>query len=305
MTQSDQYLSLAVVTVTYKGGASSPKWAEALAVATHRRPRNLRFVSVIAVDNASSDGTAERLRRYAPWVEVLAQERNQGFAYACNIGIRHARNADLIILLNPDVTVDPDFFVVLGALQWEPDVAAIGPQVIGADGRVEQSARRFPGLSTGLFGRTALLSRILPQSAGAHRQLLARPEEGPTDVDWVSGACLIAPRDLFERVGLLDEDFFMYWEDADWCRRAANLGLRVQYQPSLVVRHAQGSSSSGRPFMTTIAFHRSAFRYFRRHSAPSRCLTVGAGAALAVRCAVKLGAVAVRRTIACIGRPLL
>ena len=148
------------------------------------------------------------------------------------------------------------------------DVAAVGPLVVGADGEVEQSARRFPTMRTGLFGRTSLAARVLPEAA--RDQLLARPEQGPTDVDWVSGACLVIDGGALAHVGPLDEGYFMYWEDADWCRRAAGLGLRIQYRPELVVHHAQGSSSSARPFMTTIAFHRSAFRYYARHVARSR-----------------------------------
>jgi len=278
--------SVAIVTVTYNGGDTPLAWADAI--------QRAGPTMAIAVDNASPEGTAGRLAAYAPWVRVIAQSRNRGFAAGCNIGIAAAGEAELIVLLNPDITVAPPFLATLETLDWPDDVAAIGPCVLGADGSVEQSARRFPRLSTGLWGRTTLLTRLFP-AAARRRQLLAEPTRGRRDVDWISGACMVIPRRVLERVGPLDERYFMYWEDADWCTRAHAAGLRVVYDPALQVRHTPGSSAASRPIATTIAFHRSAYRYYATHVASRRVACALAALVLALRCTLKLGAALIAR----------
>lgn len=290
-------LRVGVVTVTYRGGDKPLGWAAALREAAEAAGDAVALQAV-AVDNASGDGTAARLVAAEPWLDVVELESNLGFAAGCNAGVARLDAPDVIALVNPDVRVDRDFLRTLATLDWAPDLAARGPRVIDAHGKVEQSARGFPQASTALFGRTSLLARLVPASSAARRELRADPDRGTATVDWVSGACLIAPLRMFERVGELDEDYFMYWEDADWCRRAHDLGLRAEYEPSLTVNHHQGSSSSSRRVVTIIAFHRSALRYWRLHVASSP-LSIGlAASALAARCALKLlvaGAQATRR----------
>ena len=251
-------------------------------------------VRAAVVDNASGDGTAARVRAAAPWADAVALAHNGGFAAGINVALGRLGGCDVLVLLNPDVEVAEDFFTRLDALDWPRDLAARGPLVIDADGRTEQSARGFPGARTALLGRSSLLARLRPGSALLRRDLLADASGGRRRVDWVSGACLIAPAARLAEVGPLDEGYFMYWEDADWCRRAHVLGLGVLYEPALVVRHAQGSSSRERPVAATIAFHRSALRYWRKHVARSRLSVAAAAVALAARCLVKLIAVGLR-----------
>ncbi len=281
-------LRVAAITVTYRGGDSSRAWAAALSESLSHVRSGAVELTVIAVDNASGDGTAAALRKVAPWVEVLDMPRNAGFAAGCNAGIRHAGNVDLIALINPDVRVHESFLASLATFDWPAEVAARGPLVLTPDGSIEQSARGFPRLATAIFGRTSLLARLLPGIAVVRHGLRARPAAGPLDVDWVSGACIVMPRDRFERVGPLDEGYFMYWEDADWCRRAHEAGLRIVYDPRIVVTHHQGSSSRSRPIATTVAFHRSALRYWRIHAARSSVSVVAAAVLLTVRCSLKL-----------------
>lgn len=289
-------LSVAVATVTYRGGDASLRWADAIAAAWQEVPAERRGeLRAIAVDNASGDGTARRLREYADWVDVLELPRNAGFAAGCNHALRAAVDAELVVLLNPDVAVAPDFFLELAALAWPAGVAAVGPLVIGKGGEVEQSARGFPRAATAAFGRTALFSRLFPRSRLARRELLAAADGGCRDVDWVSGACMVIPRAALSAVGPFDEGYFMYWEDADWCRRARDAGFSVRYCPQLAVSHHQGSSSASRPFATTVAFHRSAYRYYRVHVARNQLTGLAAGAGLSARCALKLVATAGRR----------
>lgn len=281
-------LDIAVVTVTYNGGERILDWARALQSAWSELPTEHQGrLRTLAIDNASLDDTATYLRSRAPWVEVISLPTNRGFAAGCNIGFRAARGSKLFMLLNPDVIVAPHFFCVLAQQQWPSDLAALGPSVRTPAGDIEQSARAFPRMSTGLWGRTALLTRLFPQVA-ARRELQADPRLGRHDVDWVSGACVIIQADALERVGMLDEGYFMYWEDADWCKRARGDGFRIAFEPALEAVHYQGTSSASRPMASTLAFHRSAYRYYRIHVARSSSARACAAAVLTVRCAVKV-----------------
>jgi N-acetylglucosaminyl-diphospho-decaprenol L-rhamnosyltransferase len=284
---------IGVVTVTFRGGDTVVRALGALARAREALDSDSELVAVI-VDNASRDGTIDRVREHAPWADSIALPQNVGFAAACNVGIGRSRDVDLIVLLNPDVEVRADFFERLATLDWPREVAARGPAILDERGTLEQSARGFPRAQTALLGRTSLLARIRPTSRLLQRDLLADPDLGARAVDWVSGACLIAPAKTFRSVGLLDEGYFMYWEDADWCRRAHAKGYSVIYEPALVVTHRQGSSSRYRAVATTISFHRSALRYWRINVARSPASTAVAATALAIRCALKLTALAMR-----------
>ena len=249
-------------------------------------PADAVRLHVVAVDNASGDGTAERLATAAPWVDVVALDTNRGFAAGCNTALERLEDENVVMLLNPDVEVAPNFLAELQALSWPDDLGAIGPVLIGRDDTVEQSARGFPRWTSDLMW-TPLPPRLILGKSGVQRELRAEPSRGPQDVDWIAGACMVIPRTTFDRVGSLDPKYFMYWEDADWCRRARAAGLRIQYQPRLVVRHQQGTSSRARPIRTVVAFHRSAFLYWQDESRSLRASML-VGLALATRCVMKL-----------------
>jgi N-acetylglucosaminyl-diphospho-decaprenol L-rhamnosyltransferase len=279
---------IAVVTVTYNVEARILDWARALHLAWSKLPEGHDGrLRTVAIDNASLDGTVTHLQDEAPWVEVISSPTNRGFAAGCNIGLRAAHGSELFVLLNPDVIVAPDFFLVLAQQQWTDDLAAIGPSIRTPAGDIEQSARAFPRASTGLWGRTTILTKLFPRLA-SKRELLADPMLGRHDVDWVSGACLIISAAALDRVGEMDEGYFMYWEDADWCKRARDNGLYISFEPALEVIHYQGTSSATKPVATILAFHRSAYRYYRIHVAHSSSARACAAAVLTVRCAVKI-----------------
>jgi N-acetylglucosaminyl-diphospho-decaprenol L-rhamnosyltransferase len=289
--------SIGVATVTFRGGEQLALALDALALARDGLDAGTRL-DVVIVDNASRDGTADLVREHAPWAELVELPRNVGFAAGSNVGIERLRDAELIVLLNPDVAVRADFLARLSSVDWPPDVAARGPTVLDREGRLEQSARGFPRARTGLLGRSSRLARARPDSRLLRRDLLADPAAGAQPVDWVSGACLIVPAERFRSVGMLDEGYFMYWEDADWCFRARAAGFSVLYDPALVVIHRQGSSSRHRAAATTVWFHRSALRYWRLHVARSRLSTAAVAAALAIRCSLKLIALLAGRVTA-------
>jgi len=256
-----------VIGVTYRASGAVLAWISSLQFAWQARgPAGEDRLVVVAVDNDSPDETADVLRARAPFVTLLSQPANVGFAAGCNVGLLTAEPEEIVVVMNPDVRVASNFFDVLAGLDWPSDLAVRGPRVLARDGAVEQSARAFPTIATGLFGRTSFVARIFPNSAPVRRQLLADVDSGPVDVDWISGACMIAPSERWGAVGPFDETYFMYWEDADWCRRAHDRGLRISYEPSLRVHHSQGASSSYRPLATIVFFHRSAWRYHRTHA---------------------------------------
>lgn len=285
-----------VVTVAYRGGNAVNAWALALEAALDHpdAPRT----RVIVVDNASGDDTVDRLRVFAPWATLIENSTNAGFAAGVNQGLREiGPDVARIIVLNPDVIVPADFLAEVDRLTVPDDIAAVGPLVRATDGSVEQSARGFPGVKTALFGRTALLGRLFPNSRMARRELRARPGRDPRAVDWVSGACMIIPRTALDLVGGFDTRYFMYWEDADWCKRARDRGLRVQYNPTLTVRHRQGSSSRSRQVTATVAFHRSAATYYSIHVSRGRAGAMFAATLLAGRLVVKIVILTLRRTL--------
>ncbi len=148
-----------------------------------------------------------------------------------------------------------------------PRTGIAGPKILDPDGSVQLSARRELSMVSGLLGRTSLLTRLLPRSAFVkkHFPAVTRPT-GPTPVDWVSGACMIVRRRVLEEVGLLDERYFMYFEDADLCRRARDAGWSVYYLPETAVTHRAGSSTRSRP-LAIWRLHKSAFLYHRKHGA--------------------------------------
>ena len=228
--------------------------------------------TAIVIDNASHDGShnaAEGL----PHVTLVRNDRNVGFGAAVNQGARLGA-APLIWLLNPDCRVEPGVLPVLAAtLDAHPNCAIAAPQLLNADGTVQASARGEPGALTGLFGRHGLLARLLPSSSLTRRNLrseaLVASGVESAEVDWVMGASMLIRRDRFEAVGGFDERYFLYWEDADLCRRLRDRGYTTRYVPRARVLHPGGISARTASAFATREFHRSAYLYYSTHVARS------------------------------------
>jgi N-acetylglucosaminyl-diphospho-decaprenol L-rhamnosyltransferase len=202
-----------------------------------------------------------------PGVRLIRNPENLGFARASNRGIA-ATSGDLVVLINPDSLVEGGFFEKVGAFFGEnPSVGIAGPRILDEDGELQLSARREISPVSGLLGRTSLLTRLFPKSSLVKRQFPAVTSlEAPTNVDWVSGACMVLRRSAVEQVGAFDERFFMYFEDADLCRRAREADWSVSYLPHVEVVHETGGSSRSRPKAIWL-LHKSAFLYHRKHGA--------------------------------------
>jgi GT2 family glycosyltransferase len=225
----------------------------------------------IVVDNASTDGSAAAVPGFVPHARLLQNAANVGFGRAVNQATA-ASSAPQILLMNPDCQLTPAALSTLrAALEEEPSCAVAGPRILDPDGSVQGSARGDPDMLTGMFGRTGALRALLPSLPTAKRNVVvdeAIAAGAPRVVDWVSGACMLIRRSALEAVGGFDERYFLYWEDADLCRRLRQQGYHVRYVPAAVAVHTVGRSSRTAPHASVRAFHDSAYRYYATHVAP-------------------------------------
>jgi N-acetylglucosaminyl-diphospho-decaprenol L-rhamnosyltransferase len=219
-----------------------------------------RDFEIVVVDNDSVEPP-----ELPSAVRLIRNKENVGFARAHNRGIA-ASSGDSIVLINPDTVVERDFFEHLeGFVSRNPRVGIAGPRILDSEGDLQLSARREISALSGFLGRTSLLTRLFPKSSLVKSQFPAVTEEGhPTSVDWVSGACMVVRRETLRDVGPLDERFFMYFEDADLCRRARAAGWLVYYLPQVEIVHQTGASSRSKPKAIWL-LHKSAFLYHRKH----------------------------------------
>lgn len=215
---------------------------------------------VIVVDN--DGGLAPEV---PPSVRMIRNRTNVGFARACNRGIS-ASKGDYLLLLNPDSLIERGFFESFEKFfKDNPKVGIVGPRIVDSWGNLQLSGRRDLSFLSGLLGRTSFLTKLLHKSATVKRMFPSADRlSGPTEVDWISGACIAIRRRVLEDVGLLDERFFMYFEDADLCRRSRAAGWPVYYLPSVEVLHLTGASSRSKPRAIWM-LHKSAFLYHRKH----------------------------------------
>ncbi len=219
-------------------------------------------------DNASTRGDVGRVTRDFPEVLLSRNSYNMGFAKAVNRAIKNG-NAPYVLILNPDTLVLPGLLkATLRYMENHPEVGVLGPGILDSDGVVQGSARSFPNLLTALFGRKSILSKIMPENPITRENILTGRSDGmnPMEVGWVSGACMLVRRDAINSVGPLDERFFMYWEDADWCRRMWRKGWKVIYFPESSMIHHVGVSSESNIFRSVLEFHRSIYRLFDKHA---------------------------------------
>ena len=226
----------------------------------------------VVVDNASFDGSGQIVCEFAPHARLLRNERNLGFARGVNQGIA-ATSASFVLIMNPDCRLSLGAFASLRQeLDQYGTCAVVGPRILDPDGSVQGSARGDPDMFTGLFGRTTLLRKLLPDLAISKRNVVTDNAIGnglaSLSVDWLSGACMLARREALRTVNGFDERYFLYWEDADLCRRLRGVGYHVRYVPGATAIHHVGQSSRGARASAILAFHESAYLYYATHVAP-------------------------------------
>jgi GT2 family glycosyltransferase len=260
---------------------------ELLAACLESLNEHLRGVEheVCVVENASTDGSAALVRERFPRVRLLANARNRGFSAAVNAAIA-ATTGRYVCWLNPDTRLlDDGMAAVLAYLDANERVGVVGPQLVNGDGSVQLSFRSFPSYATAFFNRNSLLTRFFPRNRHTRDYLRTdRAHDVVQETDWVSGACLIHRRTL----GSLDERFFMYMEDIDFCLRAREGGWSVVYHPSLRVLHHIGGSSRRMPVRRVIVLHRSIWHYYAKHFRRNPLLDAASAVMIWGRCALMM-----------------
>jgi GT2 family glycosyltransferase len=215
----------------------------------------------VVVDNGSTDGSVERLRRERPGLEVVETGRNLGFAGGNDVGIRRVLEdpeVGWVLLLNTDVEVDPGFLPPLLAACAEPAVGAAGPKIFYFDP---------PDRLWAAGGRLRIRETVTEEFGRGEPD--GPRWDRPADVTYLTTCCLLVPRDVLERVGPLDPAYFLNVDDADWCRRALDAGYRLRYVPESRIWHKVAASTAG-GYTPAKTFHtgRSNAVYVRRHGGP-------------------------------------
>jgi len=252
---------LAVVVASYNVAALLAECLESIETA-----RGALEVEVVVVDNDSSDGSQEMVSVSYPDVRLICNDVNEGFAKANNRAIKETR-ARYVLLLNPDTkiperTLEP----MIAFLDQNPDVGVVGPRVVRPDGAMDEACRRGFPTPLSAAARFLQLDRVFPKSRtfGSYRQTFKDPGDR-YEVDSVVGAFMMLRRSALEDVGVLDEDFFMFGEDLDWCWRFKKRDWRIYYLGDQEVIHHKGASCTTAPHRMNWHFHRSMVLFHRKH----------------------------------------
>ena len=224
-----------------------------------------RTVEILVIDNASTDGSAEMVRRQFLQTHLIANKENRGFTAANNQGLGRSQGR-FLLLLNPDTEIVGDaLLTMLRYMEANPKVGALGPKLVKPDGSIQSSRRRFPTFATALVESTVMQEWWQNNRVLRRYYMADTPDNAIQGVDWVVGACLLVRRQAYEQVGGLDEGYFMYSEELDWCRRIKAAGWEIAYLPTAAVIHHEGKSSEQVVPARHIYFQSSKVRYFRKH----------------------------------------
>ncbi len=261
-------IDLSIIIVSYNVKRLLKKCVDSI----FRFQKELKF-EVIVIDNHSSDQSTGMLKEDFTQVKLLENKWNLGFSAACNQGIKKSRGR-FVLLLNPDTEFTPGGITeMIRFMEAHPRVGICGPQMIDSQGKVHFSCRSFPSYLTAISSGQSILNRLFPDNPLSKRYLLKGQDQSrKKEVDWVSGSCLLTRREVFERIGLLDELFFMYVEDVDFCFRAKKTNFLIYYFPETVVIHYIGKSTQRRKPLMQVEHHKSMYHFFRKHHHPNAFL---------------------------------
>ncbi len=218
---------------------------------------------IVVVDNASTDGTVEKLEAKYPRVNFVPLQSNIGFAAATNVGIRQA-SGQYVLLLNPDTQVCPgSLSVLIKALDTMPHVGMVSGLLVNPNGSLQSSGYRFPGLMQSFLDFFPLHPRLIDTALNG--RVLPGDRIAPYEVDYPLGACMLVRREVIYQVGPLDESYFMYSEEVDWCQRIRAAGWSILIAPEARIVHYGGQSTSQMPEEMYLQLHRSRAQYLQRH----------------------------------------
>jgi len=283
-------MDLSVVIVNYKSREDLLECLESL-----KRDSGALSTEYLVVDNDSRDGSPQALATRFPDVRLVLNTENVGYARAVNQGIA-ATSGDSVLVMNPDCELRSGTLAALaGFLREHPRTAIAAPRILNPDGTLEYSARSFPDALSFLFNRYSLLTRLFPDNPWSRRYLLTDWDHTSVrEVDWVSGACMMVRREAIERVGGMDETFFMFNEDVDWCRRMKLAGWAVSYVPEAEIVHHIGASRRRVAPRVIYERHRGMIHYFHKHHPMNPVLAALADGLILARAGLMMAANALR-----------
>ncbi|HZQ66948.1 MAG TPA: glycosyltransferase family 2 protein [Terriglobales bacterium] len=251
---------LSIVIVTWNGKRYALECLESLRANGGKCP-----TEIIVVDNASTDGTPEAIRIQFPEVHVIQNCDNLGFAKANNIGVRQSRGK-YVCLINSDVVVPPGCLDrMLAWMEAHEDVGIMGPKMLCPDGSVGLSVMRLPTVWNSLCSALALNSVFPKSKLFAGFSIKTTDVQAIRDVEVVTGWFWMASQIALGQVGGLDERFFMYGEDIDWCHRFRKAGWRVVFFGEAEALHYGGASSMDAPAWSYVEMRRANRQYFQKH----------------------------------------
>jgi N-acetylglucosaminyl-diphospho-decaprenol L-rhamnosyltransferase len=251
-------MRLSIIIVSYNARRDLERCLESL----HEAPPSTAH-DITVVDNASPEGGLDAIRSRWPGIQVIELDRNRGFAAGNNTGIR-ATWGELLLLLNSDTVVPAGALDTLVArLEAHPTAAAAGPRLIDAAGRAELSFG--PMISPLGEVRQKAIGALYDAGIAPVARWVERVTRQEQYVDWVSGACLLVSRADAEAVGLLDERFFLYTEDVDFCAALRARGRRILFAPASEVTHVRGRSRASAPAVMNAAYRRSQLAFYEKH----------------------------------------
>lgn len=221
---------------------------------------------VVVVDNASADGSADAVAAHFSHVTLVRSPTNLGFGRAINLAAQRA-SGRYFLLLNPDAWLTEGALDHMVAQLERRQAAALGPRQVDEQGRLQLSVGPRPTVGFELVRRTLQRQLDRPHTLGARlmRWALDRALHAPTRVPWVAGSALLVRRAQFEAIGGFDPDFFLYFEDIDFCLRLRRAGGSVLYDPTVTVGHSRGASASTRPGLASLSYRRSQARFAQLH----------------------------------------
>ncbi len=223
-------------------------------------------IEIFVIDNDSKDGSPKMITTNYPEVNMIALKSNYGFAKANNLGLKRAKGKYLL-LLNPDTEITKDFFKkVIKYLDKHTDIGILGPQILNPDKSKQDSVRRFPTFFSQILVLLKLKNILSNNKFLTHYLHKSFDYNKIQKVDQVMGAAFFIRRSVLDKIGLLDENFFIWFEEVDYCQRASKVGFIIKYFPKVSVIHYGGSSFNKQlAFKNQIIFNKSLLRYFKKH----------------------------------------
>ncbi len=262
-------MDLSIIIVNYNGGLLVDSCIESI---FNNQPDG--EFEIIFIDNASTDGSFQRIQEKFPQLVYIDQGHNYGLARSFNAGLAVAKGKYLLSLDNDTRVLPGALQLLIDHLAANPQVGAAGSQLLNPDMTPQRTFRLKPSALNAIFGRRSLVTRLWPSNPVSRRYLMTDMEhsEEPFEVDWVSTAALMIPRTAYEKAGGLDEDFFVYWVDAEWCDRIKKSGFSISAVPASKVIHDENLKAQRRTPKNrrmVIDFHRGAYLYYRKNNALS------------------------------------